>query len=853
MATQDPVRFCCGKKLPLLQVKKETVNKGRSFFRCASCNTFVWAQGPTTVAQQSSSPGRAATQSANWKKSTEPNPQTQFNQQFRNQDKGLVDIYFEIKDEKHLIVRGYHEKLVPYWRSLPYAVYNAGARGWVIPISQYEDCINKIGQLKDIKPNIKKFPANVVKLFSTLFPSEQQKIEVAQAIKEKLGDLWGLLLKFQKEGVIQAVLRGGRILLGDEMGLGKTVQALSVCSYYSEWPVLVICPSSLRQTWASEIKKWLNMSDSKVQVIFHGSDNLRIPLPHFVIVSYDLCSKLSEKFQDKFLMIIADEAHYLKNKDSKRSKTAIALIKEAKRALLLTGTPALSRPKELFAPLNALDSRTFPMFSQFGIRYCDAKPHYYRGMDYDGSSNLSELHWMLERTVLIRRLKKDVELELPPKTRQIVKFEIDKTYIREIAKLRKQQKQLQAELGIDEGNKSMTMKLKKLLNEMYELTAHAKINGVKEYISDIYSSTTQKFLVFAHHQVMVNAISDHLANKLEAKFIRIDGKTPAISREELCDQFQDDENTRVAVLSLTAANVGLTLHSADCVLFAELYWNPSNLLQVAEDRAHRIGRKDNVDVKYILADGTADDVLWKLVQKKLRIVGQMLDNGSDKVTMEEGTTFGRDDQTRLWDWLGNPGTDNPIDDMVEFNKESDTPRMVEFNQEGNKICNPEDDEVLELDLDSGIMDDATLGPLEKTESLSGEKEDIAIIDFTQGAELEIKNSPFDFCVQSSEKRGVKRKNSTIPSPKKRVLSEFERPYPKFSSIQNYETRDLTDPEVVQISKDQNEELRIQLSNITDSYWDDEEPGEWETLIKKFKEHPINPSEFHSRLFQGRNI
>lgn len=215
-------------------------------------------------------------------------------------------------------------------------------------------------------------------------------------------------------------------------------------SYQSEWPVLVVCPSSLRFTWAKEIENWLEIRQDDIDVILHSRQSPR-KTSVFCIVSYDLMSRGDHLIDFPYKVIIADESHYLKSRDSKRSKVSFfffffftffpspvihpwvvvllkavcAMLKNAKRAILLSGTPAMSRPMELFPQLNALKKDLFPSHHQFGVRYCNAYEGKF-GWDYRGSGNLPELHMMLTSTALIRRLKSEVLTQLPDKRRQVV-------------------------------------------------------------------------------------------------------------------------------------------------------------------------------------------------------------------------------------------------------------------------------------------------------------------------------------------------------------------------------------------------------------------------------------------------
>ncbi|KAI9000270.1 P-loop containing nucleoside triphosphate hydrolase protein [Gaertneriomyces semiglobifer] len=444
-------------------------------------------------------------------------------------------------------------------------------------------------------------------------------------------DIYAKLMPFQKTGVLQAIKRDGRILLGDEMGLGKTIQALAICSYYrTEWPVLIICPSSLRLTWAGEIQKWLSVPDDKIQVVFQGKDRLSRQ-KHFIITSYDLASResiLAQLRDCRYKIVVADESHYLKSKDAKRTKSLLPLIKDSKRALLLSGTPALSRPVELYTQLSAL-IQPFTSQTQFGVRYCSGKRNKF-GWDFTGSSNTHELHWFMEKTVLIRRLKKDVLSELPSKMRQCVYVEIPANAKKKMDKLKETSDALDDIVEQAKASKNSVQErdaaLAKKQNyiELYSETGVAKLPAVKEYLQELYTNTNRKFIVFAHHAAVVSELSTFFEDQLDAKYIKIDGHTAQEKRQGLCDIFQTSPDTRVALLSITAAGVGLTLHAADLVIFAELFWNPAQLLQ-GEDRAHRIGRQGTVDVKYVLAKGTLDDVQWPLISRKLNVIGESID------------------------------------------------------------------------------------------------------------------------------------------------------------------------------------------------------------------------------------
>lgn len=283
--------------------------------------------------------------------------------------------------------------------------------------------------------------------------------------------LMDALLPFQRIGVEFAIQRGGRALICDDMGLGKTIQGIAVAAYYmNEWPCLILAQSSLKRVWRAEFIKWIPGIADHIRVIesaaeFMGSSTSSSSsfAPHssassgtyssksssssyapkssssvaqITIMAYDLAAKLAADGSierklsgakgtgGSFKVIIADESHMLKSAGAQRTKGLIPLLKRAKRALLLSGTPALSRPSELFPQLRALDASIWPTLKGYGIRYCNAHDGPY-GWDYTGASNLIELNAILTNTVMIRRLKVAVLTDLPEKIRKIVPIEKD--------------------------------------------------------------------------------------------------------------------------------------------------------------------------------------------------------------------------------------------------------------------------------------------------------------------------------------------------------------------------------------------------------------------------------------------
>ncbi|KAK4586288.1 hypothetical protein RGQ29_023457 [Quercus rubra] len=528
----------------------------------------------------------------------------------------------------------YDQVLVAAFRKIPKASWNAKERLWIFPISSLSSAEKVLSEIPGYNVEVE-----------DMDPLVHRAIAAASAVPD-LRDRYdrmpsyieSKLLPFQRDGVRFVLQHGGRVLLADEMGLGKTLQAIAVSACIRDsWPVLILTPSSLRLHWASTIQQWLNIPPSDILVVLSqcgGSNRAGYTIVSsstkgcilldglFNIISYDVVPKLQNLLMaSEFKVVIADESHFLKNAQAKRTTASLPVIKKAKYAILLSGTPALSRPIELFKQLEALYPDVYKNVHEYGNRYCKGGIF---GV-YQGASNHEELHNLIKATVMIRRLKKDVLTELPVKRRQQVFLELAEKDMKQINALFRELEVVKSKIKACQSKEevdSLKFNEKNLINKIYTSSAEAKIPAVLDYLGTVIEAGC-KFLIFAHHQPMIDSIYQFLLKK-KVGCIRIDGGTPAASRQALVTDFQEKDATRAAVLSIKAGGVGLTLTAASTVIFAELSWTPGDLIQ-AEDRAHRIGQVSAVNVYYLLANDTVDDIIWDVVQSKLENLGQMLD------------------------------------------------------------------------------------------------------------------------------------------------------------------------------------------------------------------------------------
>ncbi|KAM4626452.1 SWI/SNF-related matrix-associated actin-dependent regulator of chromatin subfamily A-like protein 1 [Discoglossus pictus] len=507
---------------------------------------------------------------------------------------------------------GYHAEIIGLFKQMNSRNYDMKTRKWSFLLEDYQKLIEAVRGIQQVE--IEPLPRPVIQAFASQFEKTSiNRLEIPDVDLSGVDTkLLSSLMPFQQQGVSFAISREGRLLLADDMGLGKTIQAICIAAYYrKEWPLLVVAPSSVRFTWAEAFHQWLpSINPQSINVIVTSKDGQTSS--RINIVSFDLLGKMDKLIAASFKVIIIDESHFLKNVKTARCKAAMPLLKNAKRVILLSGTPAMSRPAELYTQIAAVRPTFFPRFHDFGIRYCDAKQMPW-GWDYSGSSNMNELKLLLEESIMIRRLKSEVLSQLPAKQRKMVVIAPEGINSKTKAALAAAAKEM------TKGFKSKVQEKEALLM-FYNRTAEAKVRCVNEYIMDLLESGREKFLVFAHHKLVLDSVCEELGKK-RVGYIRIDGTTSSADRQSLCHKFQFSDKSCIAVLSITAANMGLTLSSADLVVFAELFWNPGVLIQ-AEDRVHRIGQTSSVNIHYLVAKGTADDFLWPMIQEKIKILGQ---------------------------------------------------------------------------------------------------------------------------------------------------------------------------------------------------------------------------------------
>ena len=430
------------------------------------------------------------------------------------------------------------------------------------------------------------------------------------------------LMMFQAEGLQFAEATGGNCLIADSMGLGKTIQALAYLALHPEMrPAVIVCPASLKLNWQREAEAWLETED-RIQIINGGKIK---PLSgDIVIINYDILKKWLPALKEyEPQVMIADESHAVKNKKAARSKAAKELAEVVPHKILLTGTPVLNRPAELWHQLQIIDPGQYPdkRFFQWHKRYTDATKNRF-GWDFSGASNLDELAASL-KSIMIRRTKDQVLPELPEKRRQTILIPIDnrKEYDRadnEFLQWIAEQK------GAEAAERVSNVEQLAKVEYLRQIAVRGKMKLASGWIANFLESG-EKLVVFATHKETI----DLLMREFSECAVKIDGSVSSEKRQAAVDSFQNDPATRLFIGNIQAAGIGITLTAAADVAFIELPWSPA-LVEQSEDRLHRISQKNAVNVYYILGANTIDQSIGAmLIDKKKVINGIMDEEGSD--------------------------------------------------------------------------------------------------------------------------------------------------------------------------------------------------------------------------------
>ena len=482
------------------------------------------------------------------------------------------------------------------------------------------------------------------------------------------------LKQHQLTGIKFALERKGRALLADEMGTGKTLQSLAIVAALGAFPLLIVCPAVTRTCWAEQIEQWLHtlVPIDAIHVIFDFNGKFNCSpaeaeggskIPQIVITSFRMAVELaSDLLAVSWKCVIVDESHILHTSstsdDAIHTTLACELGRRAPHCLMLSGTPSLNNPFDLFNQVDTLRPGLLgPNRFVFASNYCCITLAPY--VKIDGCSRPHELNALLRHAVMIRRAKDDVlGDDLPPKVRSIVRLPEEDGDVEEVKGERRtdatdpEDSSGGGKMSVagdlrPEGRisppaagalpatfqsryaRSWTLKKKAIADHVRLRLKQQEDDHTEEEHSGRVKSERRKggkkLVLFAHHLELLDFLEGIVEN-CGRRCLRLDGSVPGEARAAILAEFRESDDHLVAVVGVTACAVGVSLAAASRCVFCELPPDCTTLLQ-AEDRLHRPGQEGTtVDVEILVGQFSVFDAKhFATIQQALRSTSVVTD------------------------------------------------------------------------------------------------------------------------------------------------------------------------------------------------------------------------------------
>ena len=513
----------------------------------------------------------------------------------------------------------------------------------------------------------------------------REKAKRMQIVKtyddEKLNNLLKVnLYPYQKEG-IRFAAKAGKAIIADEMGLGKTIQAIGTAELLRKegliGSVLILCPTSLKYQWRSEIKKF---TDAEVFVI-EGSHLKRKeaynrPEP-YKIISYNSAAndiKILGCLQTD--MLIMDEVQRLKNWNTQISRAARKI--ESDYSVILSGTPLENKLDELYSIVEFVDNFRLAPYYLFKDKHIitdeTGKVLGYKDLN-DIGKKLGD--------ILIRRRKKDVKLQMPERSDKNLfipmtneQMEMHQEWQNQVRLLVLKWRRMH--FLSDKDRKRLLLflsQMRMVCDSSYILDQKTrydtKVDECVNIISDIISEEGEKVVVFSQWERMTRLIAKELEKK-EIGFEYLHGGVPSEKRKNLVDNFMNEPSSRV-FLSTDAGSTGLNLQSAATIINIDLPWNPA-VLEQRIGRIYRLGQQNNIQVINLVTPYSIEEEMLGKLRFKTSMFEGVLDDGEDSVFITDDK-FSKMMET--------------VSGMVEENEETEKVKDADSNNVKDSECQTE--------------------------------------------------------------------------------------------------------------------------------------------------------------------
>jgi len=516
-------------------------------------------------------------------------------------------------DSKTLKIHPSTDACFDFFTNVSNAEYNIDNNSWVFGVEHFPLLVESMKNSLFIGP-----PLALLSEIGKFAIKESQELScsVVTTLHNRKTGKSTSLYPYQVEGVRKIKKHNYKLLLADDMGLGKTIQAIAAVLTCMEekkaWiegkGLLIIATPTLVKMWKEEAKSYFTdvictvAEYQRKPAAPQSVKRVRVGREKDIFVLIDTYDRVSGSIREldasEFFMAVLDESSSLKTPTSQRSVALVPFLQKLQHVLLLSGTPSSSRPIELLTTLQIVCPALYTQ-NEYLERYCRVPDSRLSSIKnyaqrerakYSGQRNLDELKTVLDALVWIRRDKKSC-LALGIKERYRVSF-------------------------VSPVGPAVVKRGKESPKEMfleYSEVSIQKIEPAIKYIEALRECGRKKIVVFGYHVVLLECIHRHFSEQS----ILVDGSVAEKRRSELISQFQTAPEIEIAVLSIATCSQGINLVCARDVVFAELYWNFTDLEQ-AEDRIYRNGQKENVEIHYLIIS-RVDETILSLLQRKVQM------------------------------------------------------------------------------------------------------------------------------------------------------------------------------------------------------------------------------------------
>lgn len=474
-------------------------------------------------------------------------------------------------------------------------------------------------------------------LLTDMFYEPYEDLEVNFDSVNKINKKNRSLFKHQ-ESAIKFLLKKNKSILSDDMGLGKTKSAIAAALLSGSEKILVICPANAKINWFREITEYID--EEMVTIVKSGFWQPKV----FTIINYDILNRFHEiedkrkkeeikSFinEEKFDLLIVDEAHMIKNKSSIRGKIVAQISENIERVWLLTGTPIANRPMDYYNLLKVCKIPVVDNFQHFAYRYCAAKSFNKKLASgkvkriwlTDGASNLEELHIKTKNYIL--RRKKEDHLDLPPKIISPFYLELDdrKGYDNAFNEYVEWLKLEGRKLGPARQMTEMVI-LRKFISEQKVPLTLDMVNNFLE------QSENRKIIIFTVFTESLKKLKEELGDIAVCH----NGEMNEKEKQKSIDEFQANPNKRVFIGNIISAGSAITLTASDTTIFHDIDFVPSNHQQ-AEDRNYRIGQEKTVNIYYPIFQDTIEEKIYEMLNRKKQVISKIMGEENKNIDISD--------------------------------------------------------------------------------------------------------------------------------------------------------------------------------------------------------------------------